>query len=307
MTRFEGLIAAQFAPFHPDGHLNLAAVEPYVERLVADGLTGVFVNGSNGEGPNLTLEERMQVAEAFKSAAGGRIAVIVHVGHASIAEARKLAAHAQQIGADAISSVSAFYYKPTSVRLLVASMADIAAAAPDTPFYYYHIPGLTGVSLDMRQFLEQGHRAIPSLRGLKYTAPTLHEYQDCVTFAGDDFDVLYGTDEMLLPALAVGARGAIGSTYNFAAPLYQQVIDHFRAGRLAQAQAQQALLVRMVRVLLQYPPIPAQKAIMARLGLDLGPCRLPLPNLTEQEDERFYGQLTETGFFEQLSLAPAAD
>lgn len=307
MTRFEGLIAAQFAPFHPDGRLNLAAIEPYVERLVADGLTGVFVNGSNGEGPNLTVQERIEVAAAFKAAAGHQIAVIVHVGHASIAEARKLAAHAQQIGADAISSVSAFYYKPTSVRLLVESMAEIAVAAPETPFYYYHIPGLTGVSLDMRQFLEQGRQAIPSLRGLKYTAPTLHEYQDCLTFAGDDFDVLYGTDEMLLPALAVGARGAIGSTYNFAAPIYQQVIDHFRAGRLAEAQARQALLVRMVRVLLQYPPIPAQKAIMSRLGLNLGPCRLPLPDLSEEEAERFYAQLTAIGFFEQLHLAPVVD
>lgn len=303
MKRFRGLIAAQFAPLHSDGSLNLAIVEPYVERLIADGLIGIFVNGSNGEGPNLTTEERMQMAEAFKSAAGGRIAIIVHVGHASIAEARKLAAHAQRIGADAISAVAAFYFKPASVSILVDCMAEIASAAPDTPFYYYHIPHLTGIGMDMRQLLELGRERIPSLRGLKYTAPTLQEYQDCLTYAGDDFDVLYGTDEMLLPALAVGAKGAIGSTYNFAAPLCQRVMTEFWTGHLAEAQAGQAFLVHVVRLLLAFPPIPAQKAIMHKMGLDLGPSRLPLRNLSEAEYNLFLGQLDEAGLFERLSAS----
>src|SRR3546814_1569087 len=86
-----------------------------IDKLVDDGLKGVFVCGTNGEGPNLTMEERMAVAEAYVASATGKLLVFVHVGHTSIAECRKLASHAEQIGADAVSAVAAFYFKPTNV------------------------------------------------------------------------------------------------------------------------------------------------------------------------------------------------
>src|SRR5699024_2482100 len=124
-----------------------------------------------------TIEERMAVAEAYVKAANKRIIVMVHVGHSSVKEARKLAAHAEQVGADAFSSVSAFYFKPSSVKALVLSLAEIASAAPNTPFYYYNIPHLTGVSMDMLEVIQQAEELIPNFAGLKYTATTLHEYE----------------------------------------------------------------------------------------------------------------------------------
>jgi N-acetylneuraminate lyase len=149
MMRIKGLVAAMFAPFKEDGSLNLSLVPGLVDKLIEDGLTGVFVCGTNGEGPNLTIEERMAMAEAFVKAANKRILVIVHVGHNSIAESRRLAEHAAHIGADAISSVAAFYFKPLSVQNLVNCMAEISSAPPAMLFYYYHIPVLTGVLMDM--------------------------------------------------------------------------------------------------------------------------------------------------------------
>ena len=152
--KIQGLIAAAFTPFHEDGSLNLGLVPALVEKLLQDGLKGIFVCGSNGEGPNMTTEERMKVTEAFVKAANKRLLIIVHVGHSSIAESKRLAVHAQAIGADAFSSVAAFYFKPTSVETLVHCMAEIASAAPQLPFYYYHIPILTGVGMDMIDFLK---------------------------------------------------------------------------------------------------------------------------------------------------------
>src|SRR5690349_368051 len=177
MNKITGLIAATFAAYREDGTINLELIPSIVDKMVNDGLSGVFICGTNGEGPNLTIEERMAIAEAYVKAAAKRILVLVHVGHSSIQECRKLAAHAEQIGADAISSVAAFYFKPTSVDNLVKSMAEIASAAPNTPFYYYSIPTLTGVGMDMITFLEQAEKVIPNLAGIKYTASTLHEYQ----------------------------------------------------------------------------------------------------------------------------------
>lgn len=298
--RIKGLVAAMFAPFKEDGSLNLSMVPGLVDKLIEDGLTGVFVCGTNGEGPNLTIEERMATAEAFVKAAGKRILVIVHVGHSSIAESRKLAEHAARIGADAISSVAAFYFKPVSVQNLVNCIAEIASAAPSLPFYYYHIPVLTGVGMDMEEFLRLSDTAIPNLAGIKYTAPTLHEYQACLSYEGGRYDILYGTDEMLLSALAVGAKGAIGSTYSFAAPLYLKVIEMYRAGQLKEARQMQLALVQMVRCFVKYPPIPAQRAIMKMLGWDLGPCRLPLTSLSAQDTATLQSALEALGFFRLL-------
>lgn len=297
MNKITGLIAATFAAYHQDGTINLDIIPSLINKMIADGLSGVFICGTNGEGPNLTVEERMAIAEAYVKAANKRILVLVHVGHSSIAECRKLAAHAELIGADAISSVAAFYFKPTSIDNLVNSMAAIASAAPNTPFYYYNIPTLTGVGMDMISFLQKAEDLIPNLAGIKYTASTLHEYQACLNYKNGKFDILFGYDEMLLPALAVGAKGAIGSTYTFAAPLYLQVMKLYEAGKSQQAAAIQLHSVNMVRELVKYPPIPAQRAIMKMEGFDLGTCRLPLEPLTVKEANEFKVSLEAMDFF----------
>lgn len=308
MVKINGLIAATFATFHADGSLNLGGIPPLVEKLIEDGLKGIFICGTNGEGPNLTVEERMAVAEAYVATAKGRLLVFVHVGHTSIAECRKLAAHAEKIGADAISAVAAFYFKPINVANLVDSMVQIATAAPKTPFYYYHIPALTGVGMDMVEFLRIGEEKIPNLAGIKYTAATIHEYQACLNFKGGKFDVLFGYDELLLPALAVGAKGAVGSTYNFAAPLYLRVMELFEAGHLHEAQQLQLLLVSMIREMVKFSPIPAQKAIMEMIGMDLGPSRLPLMSLSQQDKKLLQTRLEAIGFFDALKqIKPVND
>lgn len=296
----EGLIAAAFTPFHGDGSLNLELIPALTDKLVNDGLKGIFVCGSNGEGPNMTTEERMQVAEAFIKAANKRLLIVVHVGHSSIAESRKLAAHAAAIGADAFSSVAAFYFKPASVQVLADCMADIAAAAPALPFYYYHIPTLTGVGMDMMEFLKIAGNRIPNLAGIKYTASTIHEYQSCFNYQDNRFDVLFGYDELLLPALAVGAKGAIGSTYTFAAPLYLQTKAYFEKGDISAAQQHHLFMVEVIRIFAKYPPIPAQKAIMKMLGWDLGPCRLPLTTFSPELYNQLYKELDELSFFQKV-------
>lgn len=300
MSKFTGLMAAPFTPLDEKRQLRLDRIPEYVERLITDGVRGIFVCGSNGEGPNMSSEERMLTAAAFTEAAEGRLKVFVHVGHASIVESQKLAEHAVKIGADAISAVSAFYFKPESEQNLVDALAEIAGAAPELPFYYYHIPRLTGVRLDILKFVQLAEAAIPNFAGTKYTATTLHEYQQCLNHNDGKSDMLFGFDELLLPALAVGAKGLVGSTYNFAAPLYYEVIDAFERKDIPLAQEKMLFLIQMIKVFLQFPAISAQKAIMKRLGLDLGPCIHPLVTLTSEQESSLYRQLDELGFFEVL-------
>lgn len=299
--KINGIVAATFAAYHQDGSLNTGIISGLVDKLINDGVSGVYICGTNGEGPNMSVEERMAVAEAYVSAARKRIPVLVHVGHTSIAECKKLAAHAASIGADAFSSVAAFYFKPVSVQNLVDCMAEIASAAPQLPFYYYHMPTLTGVGMDMVEFLKIGEQQIPNLAGIKYTASTLYEYQACLNFKDGKFEALYGFDEMLLPALAVGAVGAIGSTYTFAAPVYLDVIRNYRAGNHEEARRLQLLMVNAIRCIIKHPSIAAQRAIMHMLGIDMGNPRLPLSALSAEGYAQLKADLEAEGFFELLT------
>lgn len=293
-----GLIAAAYTPLDASGKLRFDPVPGMVDRLIDERITGLYVCGSTGEGVSFTGEERRATAEAFVRAAGKRIPILVQVGHNSVWEAASLAAHAQEIGADALSATAPSYFKGVTLENLVASMAEIAAAAPDLPFYYYHIPFMTGLAFDMVEFLKLASEKIPSLAGIKYSAPTVHEFQACKAFEDGRFDILWGCDEMLLSAFASGARGAVGSTYNFAAPLYNKIIEAFNAGRSDEAQQLQLRSVELVRALCRYPFLPATKQIMTWLGDDCGPARLPLPRMTAEQIVELRTDLESIGFFE---------
>lgn len=306
MKKIDGLLAACFTPFFEDGSINYDMIPELVDKLYNDGVTGLFVCGSNGEGPNMTTDERMRVSEAFVKASAKKLLIVVHVGHSSIADAKILAAHAAEIGADAVSSVAAFYFKPINVQNLADCMAEIASAAPELPFYYYHIPHLTGVGMDMIEFLKIAGTKIPNLAGIKYTASTIHEFQACLNYEKGRFEILFGLDELLLPALSVGAKAAIGSTYTFAAPVYLKTIELFNSGEIAKARENHAWMVEVIRILVKYPPIPGQKAIMKMLGWDLGPARLPLTTLSKQVYDQFEKELSAIGFFEKVPHAKKA-
>lgn len=302
-----GLIAATFTPMKGDGSLNLSLIPAITDHLVANGITGIYVAGSTGEGVSLTTDERRAVAEAYIDAAAGRLTVFVQVGQDCVEQARQLAAHAQSVGASAVSAVTPTYFKPTTIEAVVASMAHIAAGAPELPFYYYHIPTVTGVAIDMVAFLACAGRRIPNLAGIKYTAPTLHEYQQCVEFDGGRYDVLFGFDEMLLPALAVGATAAIGSTYNFSAPVYHRLMAAFAKGDIETARRWQSRSIDITRAFGAYGGREAQKAMMGMIGFDCGPCRPPLTTLPADRTSALRKDLDAVDFFKLAAEASAAE
>lgn len=296
--RLCGLIAATCVPLNADGELNLEIVPGLVDHLIGQGVTGLYANGSTGEGVSLLTDERRSVAEAYVQAADGRIPVAIQVGHNSLAEARRLAQHASQIGADLLSATCPSYFKVSDVATLVDCMAEVADGAPQLPFYYYHIPALTGSSLDILEFLKLGSERIPNLVGLKYTDTKLFEFQQCCELNQRGFDVVWGCDEMLLGALATGAQAGIGSTYNIAAPLYHRIIDAFDNGQLEEARRLQALSIQMIGVLNRFPFHAAVKAVLGMQGFDVGGCRLPLSSLSRTDAESLRRDLDTIGFFE---------
>lgn len=300
-----GLIAAPFTAMHADGSLNLELIPQQAMALASNHVRGAFVCGTTGEGFSLSTEERMQVAERWVKAAPKSLKVIVHVAHNSLGESRNLATHAERIGAYAVACIGPTFFKPAGVEQLVDFCAPVAAAAPNLPFYYYHMPAMTGVNLSMPEFLRVAPKRIPNLAGIKFTDENIMSYVQCLNFEDGRFNILFGRDEILLSALAMGAAGAVGSTYNYMAPVYHKVIEAFNAGDMATARRWQMLSIQIIAVMARHGGLPAAKVMMSMIGLDCGLMRPPMKNLNAEEREALRRDLERVGFPAQVPTMDA--
>ncbi len=295
-SKLEGLIAAPFTPMNADGSLNLKAIEQQAASLAANGVTGAFVCGTTGEGSALSLEERLKVAERWAAVASGKLQLIIHVGRNSIAEGRTLAEHAEEIGAQAFATIGPTFCRPSRTEQLVDFCAQVAAGAPSLPFYFYHMPVMTGIDLPMGDFICLAVERIPNFAGIKFTDENLMSYAECLNFENGRCNILFGRDEILLAALALGATGAVGSTYNFMAPLYHTIIGAFQSGDMETARRFQMTAIRIIAVMNRYGGLPAGKAMMKMIGIDCGPVRLPWRNLSPETFQQLRRDLERAGF-----------
>ncbi len=295
--RLNGLIAATHTPTHPDGSLNLEPIPQIVEHLLSEGVRGIFVCGTTGEGASFTADERRLVAEHYVNAARRRMPVIVHVGHNALHEAQALAAHAASVGADAIAASPPNFFRPANPARAAACLEEIARGAPQTPIFYYHIPAMSGVEMPMTALLKAAESTVPAFAGVKYTHFDLMDYRLCVEYGEGKYQVPFGRDQFLLGALAMGATSAIGSTYNFAAPVYLRLWETCERGEIETARQWQDRANAMIEVMVRRGGVAATKAIMGLIGIDCGPARLPLA-LREDERDALERDLRAIGFFE---------
>jgi N-acetylneuraminate lyase len=265
---------------------------------VRNGVKGAFICGSSGEGISLTVRERMELAEAWTRHTPGRLKLIVHVGATNIRDSRELAAHAGSIGADAIASVEPIYYLQPWMADLVSYFSEISSAAPGVPFYSYYIPALTRFNIDYIDFCSRAIRDIPDFAGIKYTNNDLFEFTRLIKRFGGDIDILFGSDELLINALASGSVGAVGSTYNFMPSIYIDLIEKFKEGKLDEARELQIISQEIISLMPRYHgSLVFGKAVMKIIGIDCGPVRLPLRNLSGREIKSLESDLQQTGFF----------
>lgn len=231
INKIQGLIAAPFTPMKPDGSINPDVIPTYAKKLRSDGIVGVFICGTTGEGMLMTNEERKLIAEKWVPEQTDSFKVIVHVGTTSAKQSKELAAHAQKTGCYAVGCMGPMFLKPSRVEELVGFFAEVASGSPDLPFYYYHIPSVTGIELSVSGFIKKAAGQIPNLSGIKFTHNNFMDMQQCLELDNGKWDILHGYDELLLAGLAFGAKGAVGSTYNFMAPLYNGIIADFEGGK----------------------------------------------------------------------------
>ncbi|MBL7473254.1 dihydrodipicolinate synthase family protein [Robertkochia sediminum] len=298
--KLENLIAATYAPMHQDGSLNTGIIVDYAEYLIGNKVSGVFMNGSTGDFVSLTTEERKAITTAWAQCKSDRLYLIDHVGDPSVKVAKELAAHAAD-KVDAISVLAPYYFRLNSIEKLVAYCKEVAAAAPNLPFYYYHIPVLSGAELNMREFLEIAPKEIPTFEGIKFTNNNLIDYLHSMNFEGGKYNILFGFDEVFLSSLPLGAKGWVGSTYNHIPSLYYKIKSLFEAGNMEEAAQLQTKAIRFVEILNSKGGFNGvAKGFMKTYGINCGPSRFPHATVGEDVYKDIHKELEDIGLSEYL-------
>lgn len=275
IKKLTGLYTAVVTPMYDNGEVNLDAIDQYAEFLISRKLKGVFVNGSTGEGLLLDNQERKAIAERWMKYAD-KLDILVHVGSTSYKLAADLAAHAQGLGVKAISAMGPCFMQPGNITDLVSFNKKIADAAPDIPYYYYHIPVRSGVNLNMVDFLREAGERIESFAGIKYTSNNIWEQMKCISEQNGRFDILHGHDETMVTGLTIGATGCIGTSYNVTAPIFFRLLDAFNSGDVKKAVEIQNEANKIVSIMCGYgSTIAAIKAMIEYFDIPCGPARLP--------------------------------
>lgn len=298
----KNVFAATYAPMKEDLSLNPAVVKDYASFLVHNKITGVFINGSTGDFVSLSTRERKDLLKAWAKETSNDLYLINHVGHNNLLEAMELAE--DSVGkADAVAAIAPFYFQLVNVENLVKYCKAIADKAPGLPFYYYHLPVLTGVNFSMVDFADMARKEIENFKGIKFTENNFVEFHK-MNSSRKELDIFFGVDEAFLPSLVLQADGCVGSTYNHLVPLYDRIKEAFFQGDLDYAGKLQSMSIDFVEHLSEYGGFNgAGKSFMKKIGIDCGPSRFPHVTLTSEELEQSMNYFKKQGiadFFNKL-------
>ena len=265
-----GALAAALTPLTDAGEaLDETAFAPYVDFLAAGGVDGLLALGTTGEGYLLPVEQRLRAAQLFVEAADGRLQVAVHCGAQSTWDTVELAAHAADVGADAVAVMAPPYFPLDDAELLGHFSAAARACAP-TPFYVYEFATRSGYPVPVR-VLEQLREAAPNFRGLKVSDTPWERF---APYLLEGLDVFVGPEALIPQGVAAGAAGAVSA---LASAFPELVAAALRDPAHADLGPVRAALER-------FPLQAAAKLVVAKRGVPLGPdVRRPLRTLTDVE------------------------
>lgn len=297
--RVRGLCDAPVTAFNEKGDLDTSKVKGHIDHMLEYGVNNAFVNGTNGEGLSMTLEERKQNAEAWLKHGKGKLqAILIHIGHSNVKESQELARHAQEIGADAIACLGPSYFKPRNIGEYVHYMKSVAAAAPELPFYLYDFNEMTGYNFAAVEFFREADGQIPTLRGIKHTTANFVSMHSILAEFGDKYDVLLGSNEMYLQGLAIGVDCTIINSYM--GHILSRLRDAYERGDMKAARKEQERALAMSRLRGKYNlGIPdGTKAFYAALGMDMGQPRQPFTPVPADVIANMKKDLKDMGYFD---------
>lgn len=280
MLEFKGVFPAPPTPVTEDGRINEKALRALLDDNISHGVNGFWMAGTTGEGPILTEDQRDAVASISAEVCQGRALVIMHVGAISTVSAVRAARSAQAAGCAAVCCLPPIFF-PSSDRARIDHYKAVADAAGDLPFFVYNLPQLTQVET-VPALMEKFMREIPTLKGLKHSAPNFAHIR---VFADMGLICFNGNGAFPLPALTMGAVGTIDAPLALVPWHYVELHRAWEAGDLARAQSLQDGVRKYVDLVWMFNAFPdVCKAVLSkRLGIDCGRSIPPVNRLNEEE------------------------
>lgn len=280
--RFKGLYAALLVPFDEQGQVLEEGLKQIARNAIeTEGMDGLYVNGSSGENFLISKEQKKQIFKVAKEAVSDDVKLIAQIGALDMNEAIELGKYATELGYDAISAVTPFYY-PFSFEEIKEYYFKLIEETQNN-FIIYANPGSTGVNITNEQFDELFTH--DKIIGVKYTAPDFfllerlrHTYPDKLIFSG--------FDEMLIQAAVTGVDGAIGSTYNVNGKRARQIFELVQQGQVQEALRIQNETNDIISTVLELGIYPALKEILGSRGIESGMPKRPLKPLSDDKRER---------------------
>lgn len=286
-TIFTGAAVAIVTPMHTDGTVDLDKLGRFIDFQIQGGTDAIVICATTGESSTLTHEEHIEAIRYAVQKTAGRVPVIAGTGSNDTAYAVKLSLEAQKAGVDALLCVTPYYNK-TSQAGLVAHFTYIADRV-DLPIILYNVPSRTGVNIKPETYLTLSKH--PNIVATKEANGDITSVARTAALCGDDLAIYSGNDDQIVPLLSLGAKGVISVLSNVMPQKAHDICARYFAGDVEGSRRLQLELISLIDALfITVNPIPV-KAALNLMGFDMGPCRLPLTDLSEQEESILKAEL----------------
>ncbi len=280
--KFHGVVAAMVTPYTDENFaISPERIKTLCDFLISKGISGIFPLGTTGEGPYISKEHRKQIAELVVKYVNKRVPVIIHTGMLTTADTVELSLHAQEIGSDAIGVMTPFFRRLED-RALLDFFVTVAREVASLPMFVYNIPSNTNNDVSPELLLRIATRA-DNIIGIKYSGNDLIQLREYRKKMGEDFHVFIGSDEMILPALFEGADGCVSGPASFYPEVVTGIYKAFVKADFKEAARQQGVLDELREVFKDGTLLCYFKAILQLRGIETGPVKPPLRNITQEE------------------------
>lgn len=287
-AEFGRLMTAMVTPMTADGEVDLGQTKALARALIASGTESIVATGSTGEAPTLSEDETVAVWRATKEAVGPGVAVIAGATNADTRRSIRLAEAAEREGLDGVLLTVPAYNKPPQEGLYQHFTA--IAGATSLPCLLYNVPSRSALNMTVSTTLRLAE--VPNIVGIKEASGELNQIGAIIDVAPEGFRVWSGNDSDTLPVMALGGYGVVSVASHLVGHQIRRLIDATLAGRLPEAAALHHRLQTLVDVLfIESNPIPVKYAINV-VGLEVGPCRLPLVPPTDSTRALIETELT---------------
>lgn len=278
---FKGACTALVTPFLED-KVNYPMLEQLLRRQMDAGIHAVVICGTTGEAPTLSDDEKLTMFRRAKAYTGNDCVIIAGTGSNSTAHAVALSQKAEALGVDGLLVVSPYYNKATPDGLY--QHYEAIARGVSIPVIVYNVPGRTGVDIPVSVYRKLCR--IPNIAGVKEASTDITKITKILAACGPDFEIWTGNDDLTVPAMSLGAQGVISVASNIAPVQVQAMAQAALDGDFDTASALQLRLQALNELLFcEVNPIPV-KAAMKCIGFDCGNCRLPLTDLTKENNRK---------------------